>query len=112
VNQLAQDAFISAEGIDFVKAVQAQPAQRAEARLIQRRAIQKRRAAAGAVKLGAEKLRLPETAGTNRDAGDFVKALTADAAIVGKQEIKQTADCPARRASGAAGRRYRASGTG
>jgi hypothetical protein len=103
---------MGSEGINFVEAVQAQPAERAEARFIQRRAIQKRRVATGAKKFGAKKLGQTETTGTNRDAGNFVKTLTANAAIVGKQEIDQTADCPARRATGAAGRRNKASGTG
>jgi hypothetical protein len=68
--------------------------------------------ATGAKEFGAEELGLTQTTGTNRDAGNFMKTLTANAAIVGKEEIDQTADCPARRATGAAGRRYKASGTG
>jgi hypothetical protein len=87
MNQLAENAFVCAETIHLIEAVQLQSAERAAARFIERRPIQKRSAAGNAKELCMERFGLTKATGTNGDTRNFVEALTADAAIVGEEKV-------------------------
>jgi hypothetical protein len=57
--------------------------------LIQRIRIYEWRTAGSAEKLGPQGLRSGKAVGTDRDPGDFVKRLRADAALVRKDYVKK-----------------------
>src|SRR5579884_191507 len=112
MNQRPQRAFIGAEGVNFIEAVEPQSAQRALPGLIQRMPVYKRSAAGPAVKLGGEPLRLVQAAGTDRDTGDFVEGLFANAAVIRENQIEKTAHYPFGGVVDAAGHYKSTSGTG
>jgi hypothetical protein len=58
------------------------------ARFIERKAVQKRRAAGDAEIIGGERRGFVEAAPANGDAGNFMEEFTADAAIVGEQKLE------------------------
>src|SRR5947209_18300688 len=95
MNQLAQYTIIGAERVGGVEAAQTHGAQRALPFLVQRKLVQKRRAAGGAEKFRVERLGGGETSGTNRDTADFVEGLGADTTLAGEDEGKKGASgCP------------------
>lgn len=92
VNQAAHDAFISAERIDGVEAGEAQTAQRAAARVIERRPIQERSAARDAEIIGDRRFGRAQAGIANRNSGNFVERLFADAAVIREDEVEESAE--------------------
>lgn len=88
MNQLPQVAFVFTEGVSRMKLRGSQPAKGAVPVFIQRRAIEKRRTALGAEVLWRKRRLLRQAGVTNRNAGDFSEGLTAELAVIGKNERK------------------------
>jgi hypothetical protein len=82
MNQLPQRVFIGAECVNSIEAGEAQAAEGAAALLIERKSIEKRSLAVGAVVLGFNCSGLAYTSGANGDPGNFAERQPADAAII------------------------------
>jgi len=91
MNQLAQLVFVEAEGVRRIESAQTAAAQRAPALFIQRESIAKRRAALDAEIFSIQRLGFGQTGAAYRDAGNFLKRLRADPAVVGENQRKESA---------------------
>lgn len=91
MNQLAERALVGPIRISCVKPGKPQPAQRALAVLIERRAIQKRRAARTTKVLGIQWFGVFKAAAANGDPMYFSKGFAAHPAVVGEYQIEQAA---------------------
>src|SRR5579875_3278267 len=87
MDQLTQRTYIETVGVYRVETVQSEAAQRASPGFIERKAVQKWRAAAGAEIFGGKRRGLAEAALADGDTGNFLEGLAADAAIIGKEQL-------------------------
>jgi hypothetical protein len=81
--------LIRAVGVGRIKTTKAAAAQTPAAVIVQRVAGFERRSATAAEEFGVERLRFPQAAGADRDAGNSFESAAADAAIVGKEQGKK-----------------------
>src|SRR4051812_1627825 len=89
MDQLAQGAFVSSEGICRVKTAQAAPAQCATALSIQRVGVLKRRPAADTEKLGIQRFRRLDAAAANREPRNLAQGIATDAAGIREEKGKK-----------------------
>jgi hypothetical protein len=90
MRKLPQLAFVRAKRIRRIESRQPAPAKPAQALLIERKRIQKRRPARRAAMLGLDGLRLGKARATDRYAADPGQRNRADSALVGENERKNS----------------------
>jgi len=105
MDQLPQRAFVGSVGIHRVETPESQPAQRAAAGFIQRKAVDERHSAGDAEIFHDQRRWLRKTAAANRDSGKLLEGFAANAAIVGENDagsgVEQAAGYPFRDATDA-----------
>jgi len=91
VDQLPERAIVETERVGSVKTAQSAAAQRATAFFIEREPVVERRPAGYAKELGVERGRITQAGGANRNAGNLMQWLAANAAIIGEKKGKKGA---------------------
>ena len=89
MNPFAQPAFVGAEAVGGIKSAEAVAAQSAAALVIQGKGILKRCAAGYTRVAGDEALWRMQTSGAEGNSGGYAQRLTANAAIIGKNQGKK-----------------------
>ncbi len=104
VNQPAQGTFVDPETGRVVEPAQTRTASSANAPLIERPRVEKRRVANGAEVIGLQRRGRSEAIGTDRNACPFEQRAIAHAAIVGEKQRKNSVGDPANEIDGSRSR--------
>jgi hypothetical protein len=88
VDQLPQRVFVGSEGVRGVESEQPPPAQLAAPLFIERRVVQKRRAATDAVIFGRQRFGRAQARRANRNSRYVVEGFAAYAALAGEDEVE------------------------
>ena len=89
MDELAENSFISTEGVGGIEAAKTGAAECAAPLVIQGKGILEGSPATGAEEFGAQGFWLGDASGTNRIASDLAQNFAADAAAIGEYQGKK-----------------------